>query len=432
MGILFGKPNPPTNPPKTNPTKQAKLEIKDGADFTYNTTLTNIKDDNLIKWIKEQIKPTSDCTLYQCINDDNTYSFIIPNSDAIKCSAKTKYTFYILETNEYYYCFKSEIQTKSDIDKIYTSFKFDQDITILGNPIPNIQSDQSFTKYKKPSKTTIFCTSNAFIFKNNNEYIFNTPDQNEFINSFCKIDGPNDLITFPTITETDTSGKTNEINGIVKLKQYIKDHNKKLAKYINDLKTTNLILIRGNEIMFKKQDNHIFCTTYQSECTSINEILLNLTHINNFVLSYKKTNNTLTNRIKISNPTDPNDKSHIFYTYTEYKITYNKKTIDYKDKLMHICYKDNEQLFGYCKRMGEVPTITKNVVNKIINFDNPTTTTSSYETIIDEFINTFSGLLEDKDLDSSANLILGTAHLPIRLYMVDNLPPFKPHIENFS
>ena len=105
----------------------------------------------------------------------------------------------------------------------------------------------------------------------------------------------------------------------------------KLSNYINALnagKNFSVDIIRGFEIMFKDKGKYIFCTTIQkNECQAIDQLLFNLTYINNYVLRKP---------ITLKQPVVNIDYNNTNSDYIYFKVD---------DKRMSIMYKDNNQFY---------------------------------------------------------------------------------------
>jgi hypothetical protein len=349
LGLTNDRSNIPIKEDKDNLKKDGtNLQIKDGTNLTdYNydqAKLLEESDKNLANWIKENIlrdpilSNNKSCILYKCTNNEDVYK-----SDNNQYGFQLdKYTFYILETDSYYYCFKSDATksdatksdatksdaTKSDTNNTYTPFSlsvsYDNNKLILNefksSESSNINS-KSYKIYKRPDETKIYCTSNCFIFKSDNKYIFNIPDQNT------------DLTITNTTTNTITI--TDEFKKII---SQIQTGTTKLSNYINSLAALNagknfsVDIIRGLEIMFKDKDKdkgkYIFCTTIQkNECQAIDQLLFNLTYINNYVLRKP---------ITLKQPVVNIDYNNTNSDYIYFKVD---------DKRMSIMYKDNNQFY---------------------------------------------------------------------------------------
>lgn len=445
--LFGGQITEPTKP--TKPDTPTILTIKDGRNFTEGSKLIDINDSLFIDWIKKNIfidglTQNISTTLYQCNNKENTYI----QKDNIKYRPTQQYTFYILETDKSYICFKSETDETNLKFSAFDLSVFDNESSILIKS--NDNNNQQFTTYYKPINTKIFCTSNAFIFKNNNKYIFNTPDQNLGANTFnYKIKKPGSNANSNEEVEKTTIDKETDIDELnpkthSDAQNLMKKHNEKLSKYVNDLQTTKNYLepyiIRDEEIMFKytNQDKYIFCTTNQSECTTIDYILFNLTYINDYVLSDNDDNDK--NRIKINTtPDDKYDKRCIYYNYTKYKINNtientNYSCIDYTDKPMYIGYKINLQLYYFYNSLITEYDTTVNMIKEL---------KTHLECLLDtkpklnqDFINDLITACTNKlnlphfTLQSEElpleNFKLQLKNLPIRLYLLGN-SPFQPN-----
>jgi hypothetical protein len=386
--------------------------IKDGTNLTDYDKAKLLEesdkdsDRDLAKWIKENILTDStlsenkSCILYKCNNNEDVYK-----SDKNQGILPPKYTFYILETDSYYYCFKSDATksdaTKSDTNNIYTPFSLsvsdNNDNLILNEMISselsNINS-KPYKIYERPDKTKIYCTSNCFIFKSDNKYIFNIPDQNT------------DLTITNTTTNTITI--TDEFKKII---PQIRTNTTKLSNYINSLaalnagKNLSVDIIRGLEIMFKDKDKgkYIFCTTIQkNECQAIDQLLFNLTYINNYVLRKP---------ITLKQPVVNIDYNNTNSDYIYFKVD---------DKRMSIMYKDNNQFYY---QFNELITGDLDLLN---GFPKMKSDTNIIRTFMKEKINPsidgnyikFDNITkssDDKTLDTDAEYIQKINHILLSL-----------------
>jgi len=293
----------------------------------HNITLS----DEFSKSFNKIFTKQSAKALYQCTNKDNVYKI-----DTNIISPK-KYTFYILETNESYFCFK--VDTTNNFFKKFNILYLEQDTKNINNEY------NEYNKYKKSYNTKLFCTSNSFIFESNNiistiygkgKTILHRKDgitQVELID-WKMANGEHPMLytnikykyTFYTPDQNNLELEPTQNNSeLEKIQKQIETHNIELSNYVNNLNTTNDLdpcIIRGEEIMFKykykNKDKYIFCTTNQSECTTIDKILFNLTYINDFVLSEKT--------VKIDNTND--DKKFIYFNIDNKPmwIKYNETT----------------------------------------------------------------------------------------------------------
>lgn len=193
---------------------------------------------NFIKLGSPEQQIPQECKLYKCSNE-----FIKLANE----TNKKNYTFYICETIKYLYCWKNESGIVSPFILPHFYIKCNQTST--------------YNRYDKNPNIKIFNTTNCFVFKTNDEFKFYLPED---------------------------QGNTE-----------ISEHQTQLNKYINNIinvKNPKIEYVtKENEIMFILNKTtpltYIFCKTdINHKSSSVIELIINLTYINQHLLQNKTIN----------------------------------------------------------------------------------------------------------------------------------------------